>query len=273
MDRTLIAVQNYDIYGYLKESMDRFGDDLNEEVLQYLTFEDKIRLECVSKQWQRCVYQKQYVIEIDFFRSYKRQNSLNGLFRRIDDERQSDEQRVVSVVKKCPNITKVILRTVSRSEAVSIASTNLQRYHGSQICHEMYKKFQDFNNHVTNDLSFLEEFGENNELRYLSTSNRLVFDSSVLSLIGRYCHRIKSLDIMIGRKEDLDFFQEFGHNLHEINFNESTHYDFHNFFIAEYLKLCPNFKRIYFNKLPIHGTTYQEVLHNLISITRHWFFQ
>ena len=41
MDRTLIAVQNYDSYGYLKNSMDRFGDDLTEEVLQYLTFEDK----------------------------------------------------------------------------------------------------------------------------------------------------------------------------------------------------------------------------------------
>ena len=36
-----------------KDSMDRFGDHLTEEVLQYLTFEDKVRLECVSKQWRR----------------------------------------------------------------------------------------------------------------------------------------------------------------------------------------------------------------------------
>ena len=75
-------------------------------MLQYLTFEDKIRLECVSKQWQRCVYQRQSVFEIDVFKRYNNENSLIGLFRRIDDERQSDEQRVVSVVKKCPNITK-----------------------------------------------------------------------------------------------------------------------------------------------------------------------
>ena len=60
MDRTLIAVQNCNIYGYLKNSMNRFGDDLIEEVLQYLTLEDKIRLECVSKQWQRCIYQRQF---------------------------------------------------------------------------------------------------------------------------------------------------------------------------------------------------------------------
>ena len=41
---------------YEKDSMDRLADDLTEEVLQYLTFSDKVRLECVSKQWMRCVY-------------------------------------------------------------------------------------------------------------------------------------------------------------------------------------------------------------------------
>ena len=49
---------------YAKNSFDRFGDDLTEEILQYLTFEDKIRLECVSKKWQRCVYRKQFRINI-----------------------------------------------------------------------------------------------------------------------------------------------------------------------------------------------------------------
>ena len=52
--RFKIIVNNNNVYG--NDSMLRFGDDLTEEVLQYLTLEDKIRLECVSKQWQRCVY-------------------------------------------------------------------------------------------------------------------------------------------------------------------------------------------------------------------------
>ena len=43
----------------------RFGDDLTEEILQYLTFEDKLRLECVSKQWQRLVFNKQFELELD----------------------------------------------------------------------------------------------------------------------------------------------------------------------------------------------------------------
>ena len=99
----------YDIYGYRKDSFDRFGDDLTELILSFLWFEDKIRLECVSKQWKRCVFQRQSVIEIYFMRSHETPNTLNGLFRRIDDERQSDEQRLVSVMKKCQNISTVFL--------------------------------------------------------------------------------------------------------------------------------------------------------------------
>ena len=63
--------------------MDRFGDDLTELILSFLWFEDKIRLECVSKQWKRCVFQRQFVIEIDFvcnnsMKTFKSQrNKLN----------------------------------------------------------------------------------------------------------------------------------------------------------------------------------------------------
>src|ERR1700754_2762409 len=37
------------------ESFDRFGDDLTEELLSYLSVEDKIRLQSVAKQWNRCL--------------------------------------------------------------------------------------------------------------------------------------------------------------------------------------------------------------------------
>ena len=45
--------------------MDSFGDDLTELILSYLTLGDKVRLECVSKQWKRCVFQRQFAIKID----------------------------------------------------------------------------------------------------------------------------------------------------------------------------------------------------------------
>ena len=50
----------------MKDSFDvRVCDDLSEELLQYLTIEDKLRLECVSKQFQRTVFNRQHHIVID----------------------------------------------------------------------------------------------------------------------------------------------------------------------------------------------------------------
>ena len=89
--------------------MDRFGDDLTEEILQYMTFANKVRLECVSKQWKRCVFQKQYVIELCELVN-ERPNTMNSVFRLIDNERPLDFKSLESLLKKCPNIIKVYLR-------------------------------------------------------------------------------------------------------------------------------------------------------------------
>ncbi len=45
----------------------RICDDLCEVLLSYLSFADKIRFECVSKQWQKLIYNKPYHVEIDEF--------------------------------------------------------------------------------------------------------------------------------------------------------------------------------------------------------------
>ena len=39
-----------------RQSFDRFGDDLCQYLLSFLSFEDTFRCECVSKQWQRLVF-------------------------------------------------------------------------------------------------------------------------------------------------------------------------------------------------------------------------
>ena len=159
---------------YAKDSIDRLGDDLTEEVLQYLTLEDKIRLECVSKQWMRCLFNKQFVIEIV---DNKTHNSLNKL---LDNRRQLNEQHLESVLKKFPNIKKV-----------------------NFICK---------------------------------------IDSSVLSLIGRYCPRIKSLSYEYSNEDkSLNFFRTYGHKLEELNLREP------NEDVIEILKLCPNVKKIKIN--------------------------
>ena len=96
---TLTVVHKYDSYGYRKDSMDRFGDDLTELILSYLTFEDKIRLECVSKQWKNAmvtVFKKQLAIKIVYKWEDKHKMFINGL---------------ITVLKKCPNIIKVRIST------------------------------------------------------------------------------------------------------------------------------------------------------------------
>ena len=103
---------------YRKDSMDRFGDDLTELILSFLWFEDKIRLECVSKQWKRCVFQRQFVIEIDSY-SKESYDSLNKLIDK-DDNYHLDEEALESVLKKCPNITKVKLSDLNVKSKVML---------------------------------------------------------------------------------------------------------------------------------------------------------
>ena len=193
---------------YAKNSFDRFGDDLTEEILQYLTFEDKIRLECVSKQWKRCVYTKQFEIILKPYKvEYK--NVKTG----TDSRRQVNEQHLESVLKKCPNIKRV----------------------------DLY----------------------------------LALNSSVLSLIGRYCHRIKSLAHVYSNEDKaLDFFRINGHKLEELYLSKKDYYnditEKDNEILKSLLKYCTNLKTIYFpnRSLPLFGD--KEYLPKLKAINNLW---
>ena len=163
--------------GYTKESMDRFGDDLTELILQYLTFEDKVRLECVSKQWRRLVFNKQFVIELDIG-SKEKIIGQNELYLNV--------QLLESLLKKCPNISKF----------------NLSSY-------------------IKNT-------------------------SEVLSLIGQYCPRIKSLTYWsdFGKEDEksLPFFRMYGHKLEELLlYGYSTEF-------RKISEFCPNVKKVLFPK-------------------------
>ena len=239
---------------YLKDSMDRFGDDLTELILSYLIFEDKIRLECVSKQWKRCVFQRQFVIEIQFMREWKNQNSLNGLFRRNDDERPSDEQRLVSVMKKCQNITKVSISRKKENEVIEI----MHRYYPDV----QVDNIEDLLNSNLNStfLPLPENEYIKQVIKGLLTSNRYAFDSEVLSLFGQYCPNIKSLQTTITGEQDLAFFRMYGHKLKELTLFGPTDS------IKDYLKFCPNLKKIHFDETSILLNEDKEFLPKLENI-------
>ena len=126
---------------YPKDSFDRFGDDLNELILSYLGFEDKIRLECLSKQWKRCVFQKEFVIEIDFDCN----NAMNFItnkfsemtfnffnYNYLTEDKQKPKKQIKRIdntsleilLKKCPNITTVRLYSRVKSEVLSLEYLN-----------------------------------------------------------------------------------------------------------------------------------------------------
>ena len=90
---------------YSRDSFDRFGDDLTELILSFMTFEDKIRLECVAKQWRRLVFSKQFAIGISRSNTKKTKDSLIGLYRGSTIKRKA----LKSVLKKCRYISTVAL--------------------------------------------------------------------------------------------------------------------------------------------------------------------
>ena len=86
------------------DSKDRYSfndcicDDLSEVILQYLPLKDKLRLECVSKQFQKTIFQKQFELNFD-------KNFVKNVLKNKRIESKSFE----SVVKNCPNIKSIKL--------------------------------------------------------------------------------------------------------------------------------------------------------------------
>ncbi|XP_054159525.1 uncharacterized protein LOC128957737 [Oppia nitens] len=73
-----------------RRSFDRFGDDLTQLLLSDLTFEDKLRFQCVSKQWQQLL--------------------LQSVTRISCTDRYSDLISATTLAKllpKCPNIRRI----------------------------------------------------------------------------------------------------------------------------------------------------------------------
>ena len=123
-----------------------------------------MRLESVSKRWQKYVFVKQMFIEITDDSDYN-ENSL-ALIGGTDQ--RCNIKALESVLKKCPNISHVIVKNYGNVE------------------------------------------------------------SRVLSLIGRHCNHIKSLEFDIREVCDYDytpFFTEYGHKLTELNVNGSEYSD------------------------------------------------
>ena len=98
---TFCVVNNFQKI-YRRDSFcDRFCDDLCEDILQYLSLKDKLRLQCVSKQFQRSVFQRQYELYINTSLMYR-----NEVY---DIRKYQSMHSFKALLKKCPNITSIEL--------------------------------------------------------------------------------------------------------------------------------------------------------------------
>ena len=176
---------------YAKNSFDRFGDDLTEAILKYLKFEDKIRLECVSKQWRRFIYNKQFVIIITDF-NFNSKNSLNKVLGKTgtDHRRQLNEQQLESVLKKCPNVIEVDLCLTVNSSVLSLICQYCPRIKSLSYQCSIDDKSLDFfriNGHKLEDLILRDD---DNELEFGDNTEK---DNKMLNSILKLCPNLKSI--------------------------------------------------------------------------------
>ena len=92
-----------------KSFSDRICDDLCEEILQYLSLEDKLKLEGVSKQFQRTVHKKHYELTIKTHNSKTKRNVINEYKYHFIENKFIQFISLEVLLKKCPNITSIIV--------------------------------------------------------------------------------------------------------------------------------------------------------------------
>lgn len=88
-------------------------DDVLKMILSYLSLREKMRLESVCRQWQRCIFQKQFVLVIDA-RKPLAHNQLNQLVVSVMDDNQIErniinKKALESLLKKCPSIRRIYI--------------------------------------------------------------------------------------------------------------------------------------------------------------------
>ena len=97
-----------------KSFSDRICDDLCEEILQYLSLEDKLKLEGVSKQFQRTILKKHYELIIEIDDNCMVYRKIGGQYTYVKVEflietSFVDLKSLEVLLKKCSNITSIKL--------------------------------------------------------------------------------------------------------------------------------------------------------------------
>ena len=185
---------------YERDSMEKFGDDLTEEVLQYLCFGDKLKFECLSKQWQRLVFNKEMEIDTINIRLSVRKDFIelkNSFIQIFQTEKyRLERNHLISVVKKCPNISRVRLQCMSYKDLDVITNycRRVTKLTLSQPCDE-----QTIMSFATKHGMWLQEFG----------IDLVMFEfPDYMKKFLRMCPNIKKINIDRDLEHNLDIIYE-----------------------------------------------------------------
>ena len=128
---------------------DRICDDLCEEILQYLSLEDKLKLEGVSKQFQRTVLKKHYELTIDH--KFKLIENSRAYYDLYIGNKFIDLKSLEVLLKKWPNIISIKLGESEYEydynevfRLITKYCNNLRQidFYGNKINDKNFKEFQ-----------------------------------------------------------------------------------------------------------------------------------
>ncbi|CAG2161738.1 unnamed protein product [Oppiella nova] len=210
---------------YPKDSFDRYGDDLCEEILSYLSLEDCFRFECLSKQWQRLVFKSQVCLNVD--------EVVRKLIIRIDIKSRSEWfakinwEALESMGKKLPNITSIDININLLSSIVTENNEILLK----NLTHFRYP-------YETSDGNLLPAFVDHykNSLKSFS----IVFNWDLMSA-EEYIHVLSLTSQMKGMRELSVPLN--GTNVWEHNINSHTIHSIVHYHCEEFVNQWPHLKR------------------------------
>ena len=141
---------------YLKNSFDRFGDDLTELILSHLSFEQKLSFECVCNRWRNHIFAKDFRFELLrhkfksgqkqlFIRSYVHQNQTFEL----------EPKLFKSLMKKFFNLSELLIDHNCKCDE-NVLKTLIDLYHNS------FKSLKSLNIRIKEDIDneVLKEFSQ-----------------------------------------------------------------------------------------------------------------
>ena len=167
---------------YRRDSFeDRFCDDLCEEILQYLSLEDKLKLEGVSKYFQRTVFKKHYELVIETKSCTSNREKNEDIECLCIEDIFIDLKSLEVLLKKCPNITSIELKPYAKCNYKEVFRLI------TKCCNNLREI--DFLENEINDENieeFQQKFGPKINFTYFKKPNKYDLSRKITKIIEPY---------------------------------------------------------------------------------------